>query len=353
MIPLLRPSCTDAEIEAVTKVMRSGWWGMGKVCEEVEAFLSNYYDYAHCVTTNSATAALHLALLSHNIGPGDEVIVPALTFISTALAVSYVGATPVFADIDPRTLCIDMADVERRITRHTKAIIAVDYAGYPALVERPEYPFPTIQDAAHSCGGVGYGDDICLSFHPVKNIATGDGGAIITNGEVRANRLRALRWCGIDKSTWERTTTRYGWDYDINEMGFKCHWNDIQAAIGLVQLHRIPELLARRRAIAKMYDEGLLGLCQLPLDHPKHTYHLYPIRVDARKRNRTIQHLLSKGISAGVHYKALTEYPMYHQATPPVTDYTWHRLISLPIFFDMTDEQVNLVITTLREVLDG
>ena len=353
MIPLLQPSCTEAEIEAVTKVLRSHWWGAGPVCEEVEAFLSDYYDYAYCVTTNSCTAALHLTMLANDVGPGDEVIVPALTFISTALAVSYVGATPVFADIDARTLCIDIADVRKKMTRKTKAIIAVDYAGYPALPVDARCEVPIIQDAAHSCGGEAYGSEVCFSFHPVKNIATGDGGAILTRDEKRAARMRALRWCGINKSTWERTATRYGWDYDISELGFKCHWNDLQAAIGLVQLHRMEELLARRRAIAKMYSEGLLGCCQLPLQHWKHTWHLYPIRVDARQRNKVVKYLLSKGISAGVHYKPLTSYPMYQQRTPTVTEYTWRRLVSLPIFYDMTDDQVQLVISTLREVLDG
>lgn len=354
MIPLLRPSCTEAEIAAVANVMRSGWWGQGKVCEEVEAFLSDLYGgYNHCVTVNSATAALHLAVLTHDIGPGDEVIVPALTFISTALAVSYTGATPVFADIDPRTLCIDLADARKKITRKTKAIIAVDYAGYPALPVDTRCDVPIIQDAAHSCGGEAYGSEICFSFHPVKNIATGDGGAILTADRKRAERMRALRWCGINRSTWERTTTKYGWDYDISELGFKCHWNDIQAAIGLVQLHRMEELLARRRAIAKMYSEGLAGLCQLPLDHWKHTWHLYPIRVDARRRNKIVKHLLSRGISAGVHYKPLTCYPMYQQHTPIITDYMWRRLISLPIFYDMTDEQVQFVITSLQEALDA
>lgn len=353
-VPLLQPSCTSLEIEAVTRVLRSRWWGLGKVCEEVEAFLCNLYGYPFCVTTNSATAALHLSMIVNGIGPGDEVIVPALTFVSTALAVSYVGATPVFADVDPVTLCIDSEDVYRKVTKRTKAVVPVDYAGYPADLGIRGFrnlEIPIIQDAAHHCGGVAYGDEICLSFHPVKNIATGDGGAVLTRNEEHYRRMKALRWCGIDKSTWERAEKRYGWDYDIFEVGYKYHWNDIQAAIGLVQLRRMKDLLGRRKVIAQTYTEGLKGPCELPVAHPRHTWHLYVVRVDAGVRDRVIDHLLAKGISAGVHYKPLTYYSMYRQPTPPVTEREWRRMISLPIFYDFTDEQVEGVIATLKEVL--
>lgn len=349
-IPLLQPSCTEEEIAAVTRVLQSLWWGCGPVCEEVEAFLCAQYGYPYCVTVNSATAALHLSLLAHGIGPGDEVIVPALTFISTALAVSYTGATPIFADVHPATLCLEVDDVQRRATERTRAVIPVDYAGYPAW-ENVRIPFPVIQDAAHSCGGAGYGDEICLSFHPVKNIATGDGGAILTRSEERYHRLKALRWCGIDKSTWERVERRYGWDYNIPEGGFKCHWNDIQAAIGLVQLRRMDELLARRREIARQYTEALRGLCSIPVDHPQHTWHLYPIRVPVGVRDSIVDHVLSLGISVGVHYKPLTHYAMYAQPTPAVTHLEWRRLISLPIFYDMTDDEVSRVVEALRASL--
>lgn len=356
-IIVLKPSCTEAEVEAVAEVLRSCWWGMGPKCKEFERRMVEMTAYEHCVTVNSCTAALHLAVLAHDIGPGDEVIVPALTFVSTALAASYVGARPVFADIDERTLCIDWQDVANKITPRTKAIIPVDFAGHPAS---PTIAIPSditiIQDAAHFSGGrVHYGDEACYSYHPVKNVATGDGGAILTNDAARAERMRALRWCGIDQSTWQRSGNRYSWDYSIQEIGYKFHWNDIQAAIGLVQMDRLPATNQRRREIAARYDAELNGLfVSLPPQHRQHTHHLYPIRVPAYARDRIIDHMAEHGIGVGVHYKPLTHYPMYSdQETPPVTEREWQRLISLPIHPDMTDGDQARVIDVFREFFRG
>lgn len=353
IIPLLQPSITDAEIEAVTKVLRSQWWGQGRVVEQFERELADRYGYAHCVTTNSATAALHLALHVLGISKGSEVILPALTFVSTGLAVLYTGATPILADVYLDTLCLDWNDALSKVSDKTCAIMPVDYAGFPAWTDGPlTGAMPIIQDAAHSCGGRGYGDLVCLSFHPVKNLATGDGGAILTNDDDQAERLRSLRWCGIDRSTWERSEKRYGWDYDIAEMGFKYHWNDIQAAIGLVQLGRLDEMNGRRREIAERYQDELNGVVTLPWDRRSHTWHLFPVRVDAEQRDSLIDYLLSKGISAGVHYKPLTHYPMFHGHVP-VTEHEWRRLVSLPIFPDMTDAQQWRVICAVREWANG
>ena len=221
MIPLLQPSVTQAEIDEVVSALESHWWGSGPKVEKFEQLMATQSGYHHCVTVNSATAALHLSLKLFDIGPGDEVIVPALTFISSALAVVYCGATPIFADVRPDTLCIDWNDAREKITENTKAIIAVDYAGYPA--KPSQMPgVAVVQDAAHACGGLYYGDLVTLSFHPVKNLATGDGGAILCRASRNADRLKALRWCGIDRSTWERVEKRYNWDYQINSVGYKC-----------------------------------------------------------------------------------------------------------------------------------
>jgi perosamine synthetase len=348
VIPLLQPSVTQAEIDAVTAVLKSNWWGTGKVVEQFEHEMAERYGYRHCVAVNSATAALHLSMIVLDIEPGDEVIVPALTFVSTGLAPLYVGAKVVLADIRADTLCINWENASSLITSRTKAIIPVDYAGYLA-VPHLDYLFSEIsmvQDAAHSCGSKGYGDLVCLSFHPVKNLATGDGGAILTNSDSYDDRLRSLRWCGIDRSTWERTKKRYGWDYNITEIGYKCHWNDVQAAIGLAQLHRLDDLNAKRRSIALRYIKELDGLVELPVDMPGHTWHLFSIRVE--HRDRLIDALLAQGVSAGVHYKPLNHYPMFSGDTP-VTEREWQRLVTLPVFYDMTDEQQEKVIRIVRE----
>lgn len=360
MIPVLRPSMTEKEIANVVEVLKSGWLGEGAVVAAFEAALAKRYGVKHAVAVNSCTAALHLALLSHGIGPGDEVIVPALTFVSTALAVVYCGAKPVFADVNEDTLCLDWGRAQLAVAkwRAIKAVIPVDYAGYPAcsLKSEPIFgwksdkPLCCIQDAAHSCGGLAYGDSVCLSFHPVKNLATGDGGAILLNDDARAERLRALRWCGIDRSTWQRNGKKYTWDYDIAEVGYKCHWNDIQAAIGLAQLDRLTEMNARRRQIAERYTAELSGIVQTPPDHPAHTWHLYPIRVDAAKRDALLDHLADKGISAGVHYRPISHYPIFGGCSaPPVTEREWRRLVSLPIFADMTEGQQERVIAVVKE----
>lgn len=359
MIPVLRPSCSQAEIDAVAEVLLSGWWGMGPKCEEFEREMAKRCGRAYCVTVNSCTTALHLACLVSGFGKGDEVIVPALTFISTALAVVYCGAKPVFADVRPDTLCLDWEDAAAKWTERTAAAIPVDYAGHPALALDQRLPAALndkliIQDAAHSVAQRAYGDLVCLSFHPVKPLATGDGGAVLTDDGQVAERLRALRWCGIGRSTWERTAKRYSWDYDIQEIGYKYHWNDIQATIGLVQLGRLDDMNRRRREIAKRYAWELskCTAVTLPLDHSAHTWHLFALRVDAERRDALVDHLAAKGISAGVHYKPLTHYPMFaDQPTPPVTEREWRRLVSLPIYPNMTEGEQEQVIEVVKGFL--
>jgi perosamine synthetase len=349
IIPLLKPSVSQSEIDAVIEVLKSGWWGTGKVVEQFEKEMAEMYHVPYCITVNSATAALHLAIKALNIEPGDEIILPALTFISTGLAPLYIGATPILADIEPTTLCIDWNDVDHKVTDKTRCIIPVDYAGYPSYSAVPSgvLNIPVVQDAAHSCGsGIAYGNMTCLSFHPVKNLATGDGGAILTGKKEIADRLKSLRWCGIDKSTWERSENRYGWDYDIKEVGYKYHWNDIQAAIGLSQLRRLPLLSAKRKLIAERYIFELSGRVQLPSNHINHTWHLFVIRVD--NRDRVINALLTQSVSAGVHYKPINHYPMFKGNTP-VTEREWKRLITLPVFADMTEEQQDKVIQIVKE----
>jgi perosamine synthetase len=355
----------QAEKDAVCAVLDSGWLGEGPRCAEFEKRLAQCYLARHALAVNSCTSALLLALRALNVGPGDEVILPALTFVSDALVVKYLGARPIFADVRPDCLCLDPEDVAKRRTAKTKAIILVDYAGFPAvgndvyaslpLVTHAAYQgVALVQDAAHSAGGQFYGDIMCLSFHPVKNLATGDGGAVVLNDGTRADRIRALRWCGIDRSTYARSGKRYSWDYQIEEIGYKSNWNDIMASIALCQLDRLEEMNRRRRQIAERYTAELGDLIQSPADHRYHTWHLYVARVEAAQRDTLVDGLAAKGITTGVHYKPLTYYPPFaRQATPPVTDWEWRRLVSLPIYADLTDDDQAHVIEAVREVLGG
>lgn len=350
-IPLLKPSVSEREIEAVSQVLRSGWWGMGPKCEEFEERIARLHGYPYAVTVNSATAALHLAMLLMGVGPGSEVILPALTFVSTGLAAKYVGAEPLFADVRADTLTINWEDARQKASSGYPFVIPVDYAGYPAG-PAVYWDGMVVQDAAHTAIGPSYGEIKVLSFHPVKPMATGDGGAILLNSREDYERAKALRWCGIDKSTYDRTKSRYGWDYQIEELGYKWHWNDIQAAIGLVQLERAAELTKKRWQIATKYSQALEDeRITLPAQHAQHSWHLYVVRVDERKR--VMDYMLERGISVGVHYKPLTSYPMFEPAQLPVTDREWRRMISLPIYPDMTDGEQAYVIETLQEALDA
>jgi perosamine synthetase len=346
-IPLLKPSGGGLELARTEEVLGSGWWGAGPKCEEFEQRLVERSGYKYAVTVNSCTAALHLALLVAGVGPGDEVILPALTFISTALAVHYCGATPVFADIG-EDLLLSLDDAHLHRTKFTRAIIPVDYAGMPCYYRSN---LRTIEDAAHMPLGQHTGDLVCYSFHPVKPLATGDGGAILTNDREQAERLRALRWCGINRSTWDRTKTqRYGWDYDITEIGFKYNWNDLQAALALAQLERLEEMEAHKAQIWQLYDEAFAEIAgiQRPAYIEGGRRHLYVIRVAPGLRDTLVDYLVARDISAGVHYKPLTYYPMWQQQTPPVTEREWRRLVTLPMYGDMPLEDASRVIAEIR-----
>ena len=369
IIPLFRPDFGDAEIEAVAEVMRSGWIGLGPKVEEFEKKFAEYVGARYAVAVNSCTAALHLTLLAYGIGEGDEVLVPAISFVSTAHAVEYVGAKSVFVDVEADTLCMKASDVKKKITQKTKAIIPMHYGGHACdlgniHVAAAGKDIHIIEDAAHACGSTfaarhigGYGNGVCFSFHAVKNLATADGGMITTNDEGLAAKLRRLRWCGIDKDTWQRCEKPgYGWYYEVTDLGYKYHMNDLNAAIGLVQLERLDEMNRRRRQIAEIYTEAFKRVDWLttPIekDYAKSSWHNYSCRVaDGVDRNDFIRHMLSLNISAGVHYMPIYMHPYYknHFSDCPVADEVWQRIVLLPLFPSMTPEQIIRVITALKE----
>ena len=352
VIPLFRPSCTDLEISYVTEVLRSGWWGMGPKTEELEEKFARYVGAGHAVAVNSATMALQLTCQALGVR-GGEIIMPALTFASTGLAAVHNGARIVFADIDEDTLCLDPYDVADRQTRNTRAVIPVWYGG---TVRMPSgYPgVMTIEDCAHACGSLGAGKQgiaACWSFHAVKNLAAGDGGMITTDAPDLAARLRRLRWCGIDRSTWDRNRARYSWEYDIREPGHKAHMNDITAALALAQLERLDGMNAARRAIVRRYLEELDGerdWMRLPQWREDSSWHLFTIRVPAGQRDAFIGHMATAGVTAGVHYKPLNTYPIFGSAVLPVTDRVWQTLVTLPLYPDMTETDVSRVIDAAR-----
>lgn len=369
LIPVLQPSIGQEEIDAVAEVMRSGWLGLGPKTEQFEKEFSSFAGSRFTIALNSGTAALHLALDVLDLEPGDEVIVPSITFISTIHAVSYVGATPVFADIEPDTMNLSLVDIERKITERTKAILVVHLAGHPCDMDpihelAGSRGIKVIEDASHACGAqykgrpIGTLSDLtCFSFHAVKNLTTGEGGAITCGSEWMARKFREKRWVGISKDTWMRSSAErvYAWQYFVDKVGFKYHMNDLQAAIGLVQLKKLDQLNGRRREIASRYQEELgdLPWIQLPQEksYAKSSWHLFQIKLPGEQaRDRLIGHLQESNIATGVHYYPCHLHPCYHhlKAIVPISSEMWKRILTLPIHPNLTDNDMDRIIASVK-----
>lgn len=367
MIQLFKPSIGDAEIEAVIRVLKSGWLGLGPETTRFEEEFAQAMDVKHAIALNSGTAALHLALRAVGVRTGDEVIVPALTFVSTAHAVIYNGGIPVFADVCPDTLNIDVQDVKRKITARTRAIVPVHYGGHPCDMDElhalaVDQGIAIVEDAAHACGATYKGRKIgsvskvtCFSFHAVKNLTTGEGGLVTTTDSEIDAQLRRWRWMGITRDTWSRTTEGevYAWRYSVEDLGFKCHMHDLAAAIGRVQLRRLEELNARRRRLVERYNDELARLpwveCPVQRSYVESSWHIYHVKLDSR--DELIAHLKKNDIAPGVHYYPLHLYPYFQpsDAHLPVTEREWKRIISLPLYPDMSEDDQGKVIEAIRQ----
>ena len=381
LIQVFKPSFGDEELEALRGPFETGWIGLGPKTAEFEEKFAAYVGAKHAVGVNSATAALHLSCLALGIGAGDEVLVPTITFVSTAHAPAYCGATPVFVDVEPDTLNIDVEDIQRKLTPRSRAIIPVHYGGHACEMDSiwgiaQEHGLFVIEDASHACGseyngqrigGLERSDAACFSFHAVKNLATGDGGMITTDRVEMMRVLKRLRWVGIDKSTWDRTeealmeldagTRRYasyGWYYEVHDLGYKCHMNDIAAAIGLVQLSKLESANARRREIVQQYHRALEGLDWI--EHPmekeytRSAWHNYVIKTP--HRDSLNLYLKEQGIATGVHYLPIHLQPYYRKrfkVSLPVAERVWTQLLTLPLYPDLTDEEVEYVARNVRD----
>lgn len=369
-IPVLQPSIGQEEIDAVSEVMRSGWLGLGPKTEQFEREFAAFAGTRFASALNSGTAALHLALDVLKVGPGDEVIVPSMTFISTVHAVRYVGATPVFADIETDSLNISAEEIDRRITSRTKAVIVVHMGGHPCDMDAihavaQNHGIKVIEDAAHACGAAYKGHRIgsiseltCFSFHAVKNLTSGEGGAITCNAEWMDRKIRAKRWVGISRDTWMRSSTEkvYAWQYYVDDVGYKYHMNDLQAAIGLVQLGKLDQLNGRRRAVAERYQAELGDLAWLTLpqekDYASSSWHLYQVRLpNETNRDALIGHLQEHNIATGVHYYPCHLHPCYidSQAVVPRTSAIWKNILTLPIHPNLSDADMDRIISRVRE----
>ncbi len=378
LLPYGRQTIEAEDIQSVVDALKSDWLTTGPRVDAFEAAFSAATGAAHAVAVSNGTAALHTAMFGAGIGPGDEVIVPAMTFASTANSVLFQGGTPVFADVSPGTLLIDPADVERRITTRTRAIVAVDYAGQPCDYDALQAlaharGLTLIADACHALGGNWRGTPVgtlaeitAFSLHPVKHVTTGEGGVVTTADPERARGMRNFRTHGI--TTDHRQREAHGsWFYEMVALGYNYRLTDIQCALGLSQLKRLPAWIARRRELAARYDRAF---ARMPGVRPLgvapgagHAYHLYVVRLDLARlragRTRVFAAMRAEGIGVNVHYIPVHLHPYYRQhhgtgpGLCPVAEAAYEDILTLPLFPAMSDADAQDVIDALAKVIDA
>ncbi|MBU1863729.1 MAG: DegT/DnrJ/EryC1/StrS family aminotransferase [Candidatus Omnitrophica bacterium] len=377
-IPFHKVDITGQEIKGVIRAVKSGWWTMGPKTIEFERRFRNYVGSKHAIAVNSCTAAMHLALDAIGLKEGDEVIVPAITFTATAEVVCYFKAKPILIDIRRDTLNIDVSKIESKITSKTKAIIPVHYGGQPVDLDMikkiaKKHNLFVIEDAAHALPAwyknkkIGTLSDMtCFSFYVTKTLATGEGGMITTNNKRWADKMKIMRLHGMNKDAWKRYSKTGVWFYDVMEAGFKYNTTDINAALGLAQLKRLETMWRKRKRIARRYSEAFKSIdgvaCPTIDDYTETSWHLYVIKLnlDSLKigRNLFIKELGKRGISSSVHFIPLYKHTFYknllriRSSQFPESEYAYKRIISLPIYPSMGQEEVDRVIWEVKDVVE-
>lgn len=377
-VPFAPPAIGAEEIAEVIATLESGWLSTGPRVRRFEAEFAAYVGAAHAVALNSCTAGLHLALLAAGVGPGDEVITTPLTFCATANVIVHAGATPVFADVDPRTGTLAPAAVEAALSPRTRAVIPVHYGGMPAdvlairAITQPQ-GIVMIEDAAHCIEGIArgrkvgaIGDFTCFSFYATKNITTGEGGMLTTASAEAAEWIRTASLHGMTRPAWTRHQIGRPARYDVVLPGFKYNMTDLQAAIGLHQLAQIEVNYARRAAIARAYDEAFadlpLGRFAPPPAGSRHAHHLYMVLVDGRAgitRDEAAERLAEAGVSTSVHFHPLHLHSYYRgrfgysRGAFPVAEQLADTVLSLPLSPALSDAQVDHVISVVRRLFGG
>lgn len=368
-LPYGRQTIHEEDILAVEEVLRSDWLTTGPVVEHFERAVCRYVGTDFGVAVSSGTAALHAAMFALGIGPGDEVVVPPLTFVATANCILYQGGRPVFADVDERTLLIDPDRVEAAVTPRTKAIIAVDYAGQPCdwdalrtIADR--HGLALVADACHALGATLNGrkvgtlaDITCFSFHPVKHITTGEGGMAVTSDRALADRMRAFRGHGISSSASQREMAGQ-WFYEMTDLGFNYRMTDFQCALGVSQLGKLEGWLARRRAIAAMYGAFFTDTGHEAKGGPlalrpgvEHAWHLYVIRHP--RRDAMFRALRTRNIGVNVHYVPVHLHPYYREkfgtgyGLCPRAEAAYAEILTLPLWPGMEEKDVERVVNAL------
>lgn len=371
-IPYGRQSINEQDIEAVVNVLKSDYLTTGPKIAEFERKVADYTGAKYAVAIANGTAALHAACYAAGIGEGDEVITTPITFAASSNCVLYCGGTPVFADINPETYNISPEDIERKITPKTKAIIAVHFTGQPCEMEQihviaHKYNLIVIEDGAHALGAEYQGkrvgtlsDMTTFSFHPVKHITTGEGGMILTDNPELYQRLKLFRTHGITREEELLTKNDGPWYYEQLDLGYNYRITDIQCALGVSQMDRLPEFLEKRKQIAKRYNEAFAANEQIQLPYQKegcdNAWHLYVIRIKNGKRKEIFEKLRAAGICVNVHYIPVYQHPYYRthgyaEVTCPNAEEYYKECISLPMYPDLKEEEQEYVIEKVLEYI--
>lgn len=372
-LPFSRPALGDEELDAIRDVLASGWITTGPKNQQLEQAFCQLTGNQHAIAVSSATGGMHVTLMALGIGPGDEVITPSLTWVSTLNMICLLGATPVMIDVDRDTLMVTPEQIAAAITPRTRAIIPVHYAGAPADIDAihalgKQHGIAVIDDAAHAAGTyykgrhVGASGTAIFSFHAIKNMTCAEGGLIVTDDAALATRVRSLKFHGLGVDAYDRNQHGRAPQAEVISPGFKYNLADINAAVALTQLAKLPELNARRAAIAERYRRELADTPFQPLALPawehQHAWHLFIIRVDEARcglsRDGLMQALKERNIGTGLHFRAAHTQKYYRERFPnqtlPNSDWNSERICSIPLFPTMTDDDATRVIDALHQL---
>lgn len=358
------------ELEEVKKVFDFGWLGLGSTVFEFENVLKEYLGAKNVIAVNTGTTALHIALDAFGVGVGDEVIVPSLTFCASIQAITALRAIPVFCEVYPNSLNIDIEDVKNRITPKTKAIMPVHYCGNACNMDvlldiGKEKNIIIIEDAAHAFGSLykgrkigSFGDVTCFSFDPIKNITCGEGGAVVLSDNTIAESIRTKRILGINKDTWHRYRNEHAWFYEVTTQGYRYHMSNINAAIGIAQFKKFESFIHRKKEIVQKYNDAFMnidGVKILSWNLKETSPFTYIIRVLNGARENLIEFLKKKGVGTGIHYIPNHLQPFFKPfaTSLPITEQIGEEILTLPLYYDMTDEQVSTVIEAVSDFFNN
>jgi dTDP-4-amino-4,6-dideoxygalactose transaminase len=376
-LPLAKPMIEEEEINAVIDVLKSGWLTTGPKVKEFEEKMQEYIHCKKAIGLTSCTGGLHIALAAFNIGPGDEVIVPTYTFAASAHVVAWLGAKPVLVDVEKDTFNIDPKAIEKAITKKTKAIMPVHFAGHSCDMDAimkiaKKHNLFVIEDAAHAIGTeykgkkIGsFGDVAVFSFYVTKGITTAEGGMCVTNNEELGKKLKRLSYFGVDKDAFNRYSDKGNWYYEIIELGYKYNMDNIQGTLGVEQLKKIDSFINKRIELVKIYNQHLRMIPEITIpkqkEYTKHTFHLYPVIFDFKKiginRSEMINRLREYNVGPSVHFIPLHLHPYYQKTYGykrgdfPIAEELFDNEISLPLWPGMNESDVKYVVESIKEII--